>query len=150
MNHARRRMAQLGIVVFLTVSGSGCFFAPKGTQFSVTPVGRPNGDNSLLLRIYELKERKSFDEAFPDDFWRNDEGAIGKDALVLRHELVLLPGIPQTLKVELKEETMFVGLAADFRNRTGDAWKQVLPATSVRRKRIIVTVSDGMVQVMQQ
>jgi len=91
-----------------------------------------NGDvkeqpNSVVVRIYQLKDAKGFETASYDTMLKDDTDQL-KDNLLARKELVLRPGTIVSIDEPLDKETRTVGVTAFFRQDGKDLqWRITIP-----------------------
>ncbi|MFL9927190.1 type VI secretion system lipoprotein TssJ [Herbaspirillum lusitanum] len=82
---------------------------------------------SVVVRVYQLKDHKTFDSASYRDLLRNDKSILAGDLLDSRG-LMLLPGTTASLSQPMQEGTRFIGVAVFFRKTALDThWRRVLP-----------------------
>jgi type VI secretion system protein VasD len=97
----------------------------------------------VVLRVYELRALKSFNDADFFEIFGSEAKALGSD-LVARHDIQVTP-IPapgQTPHIRLsplKSETRFLGVFAEFQSRTG-RWRAAtaVPLNQMSRMQIDV------------
>lgn len=135
----RHPLFAIGRIAFLIAGLSAC--GSSGVRVRAYAFPDANDGNSVVVRIYELKDPKSFEEALLASFWTNDEAAIGSD-LIRKHELTLLPEEPRELRIEVSEDAGYIGAAANFRTNTGAGWRKVLPVSAGKNIRITVRAGE--------
>jgi type VI secretion system protein VasD len=85
--------------------------------------GRPT---SVAVRVYQLKDRKLFDQASYDDLLKNDRTVLAQD-LQDSMAAVLNPGASASLSQPMQADTKYVAVVALYRNPgTGNGWKYVI------------------------
>lgn len=85
--------------------------------------GRPT---SVAVRVYQLKDRKLFDQASYDDLLKNDRKVLALD-LQDSMAAVLNPGASASLSQPMQADTEYVAVAALYRNPgSGNGWKYVI------------------------
>jgi type VI secretion system protein VasD len=85
--------------------------------------GRPT---SVAVRVYQLKDRKLFDQASYDDLLKNDRNVLAQD-LQGSMAAVLNPGASASLSQPMLGDTKYVAVVALYRNPgTGSGWKYVI------------------------
>lgn len=85
--------------------------------------GRPT---SVAVRVYQLKDRKLFDQASYNDLLKNDRTVLAQD---LRDSMaaVLNPGASASLSQPMQADTQYVAVVALYRNPgSGNGWKYVI------------------------
>jgi type VI secretion system protein VasD len=135
----RRPFFAISRVVFMIAGLSAC--GSSGLHVRAYAYNDANDGNSVVVRIYELKDPKNFEEALLASFWTNDEAAIGSD-LVRKHEITLLPDEPRELRIDVADGVGYIGAAANFRSNTGNTWRKVLPVSSGKDIRITVRAGE--------
>lgn len=80
-----------------------------------------------LLRVYQLRERKAFDQAKYQDLLRDSESLLAADQLA-QHAVVVKPDEGAQLNEPLSAEAQYVGVIALFRtpDRQDSKWRVVL------------------------
>lgn len=85
--------------------------------------GRPT---SVAVRVYQLRDRKMFDDASYEDLLRNDRTVLAQD-LQASTASVLNPGASASLTQPMQADTKYVAIVAFYRNPgNGDGWKYVI------------------------
>jgi type VI secretion system protein VasD len=85
--------------------------------------GRPT---SVAVRVYQLKDRKLFDQASYDDLLKNDRTVLAQD-LQDSMAAVLNPGASASLSQPMQADTKYVAVVALYRHPgTGTEWKYVI------------------------
>jgi type VI secretion system protein VasD len=81
---------------------------------------------SIAVRVYQLKDRTTFDGASYDDLLKQDRTVLARD-LQASMSTVLNPGASSSLSQPMQPETHYVAIVAFYRN-PGDkgAWKRVI------------------------
>ncbi|AIY41494.1 putative lipoprotein [Collimonas arenae] len=86
---------------------------------------------SVVVRVYQLKDRKAFDTATYNDLLKNDKTVLAQD-LLDSHGLVLNPGGAASLSQSMQADTQYVAVAVFFRDATIDAnWRRVVAKKSL-------------------
>lgn len=82
---------------------------------------------SVVIRIYQLKDRKTFDSALYEQLLKDDEAVLQGDFLASR-DLVVKPGGDASLTMPMNADAKFIAVVGLFRNpdREKNAWKWVL------------------------
>lgn len=82
--------------------------------------------NSVAVRVYQLKDRKTFDGASYADLLRNDKTVLAQD-LESNMAAVLNPGAASSLSEPMQKDTNYVAVVAFYRDPgTDGAWKWVI------------------------
>ncbi|UXU90406.1 type VI secretion system lipoprotein TssJ [Burkholderia sp. S-53] len=81
---------------------------------------------SVAVRVYQLKDRKIFDEATYDDLLKSDRTVLAPD-LQADMSTVVNPGASSSLSQHMQPETKYVAIVALYRvpGAQGD-WKRVI------------------------
>ncbi|MFZ3619238.1 type VI secretion system lipoprotein TssJ [Leclercia barmai] len=81
----------------------------------------------VVVRIYQLKERKEFDKTVYQQLLKDGETILKADLLATR-DVVVKPGGDANLDMPMEEDTQFVAVVGLFRHPdlTNNTWKQVL------------------------
>ncbi|WP_310607484.1 type VI secretion system lipoprotein TssJ [Buttiauxella brennerae] len=81
----------------------------------------------LMIRIYQLRDRKAFDKAVYEQLLKSGDDALGSDLLATR-DVVVKPGGDANLNMPMNEETQFVAVVGLFRqpDTQKNHWKLVL------------------------
>ncbi|MCS2153176.1 type VI secretion system lipoprotein TssJ [Scandinavium goeteborgense] len=81
----------------------------------------------VVVRIYQLKDSKTFDKTVYQELLKDDESIL-KDDLLASRDVVIKPGGDVSLDMPLDAEAQFVAVVGMFRHpdMTKNNWKQVL------------------------
>ncbi|MFJ2992473.1 type VI secretion system lipoprotein TssJ [Pandoraea sp. NPDC087047] len=86
---------------------------------------------SVVVRVYQLKDRELFDAASYDDLLKQDRKVLGGE----RHASmagVLNPGASLNLSQPIEDNTKYVAVVAFFRNPENQpTWKFVIPVSKL-------------------
>ncbi|MDH2066789.1 type VI secretion system lipoprotein TssJ [Pantoea sp. GD03673] len=82
---------------------------------------------SVVIRIYQLKDRKAFDQSVYQQLVKEGDTILSPDLLASR-DVVLKPGGAASLDMPMEPETNFVAIVGLFRHpdSVNDRWKWVL------------------------
>ncbi|KML60486.1 type VI secretion protein [Burkholderia cepacia] len=81
---------------------------------------------SVVVRVYQLKDRKMFDGASYEDLLKNDRIVLAQD-MQASVASVLNPGASASLTQPMQADTKYVAIVAFYRNPgNGDGWKYVI------------------------
>lgn len=82
---------------------------------------------ATIVRIYQLRDRKSFDDSDYPSLFADDSQAIKAD-LIAQNDVRLRPGETVTIDVPMKEDAQFVAIAGMFYNpdQLNNTWRLVL------------------------
>ena len=126
-------------IAVLAVAGlSGCFGGDKPSEpmparLDVATIadaqmnpdldGRPS---PLLIRLYALRAKDSFEAADFFALYDKDEQVLGGD-LVRREEFILQPGQTQVLPREYAPDIGFIAVMAAYRDVERSTWRSLIP-----------------------
>lgn len=98
---------------------------------------------SVVIRIYQLKDRKTFDTLVYQQLATDGEWLLGKDLLASR-DAVLTPGGAINLTMPMEPHAQFVAVVALFRHPdlTNNSWQQVLDREALDPDRARVLQAD--------
>jgi type VI secretion system protein VasD len=86
---------------------------------------------SVAVRVYQLKDRKSFDGASYDDLLKNERAVLNAD-LQDTVGAVVNPGSAQSLSQPIRPDTEYIAIVAFFRNPKNDSdWRWVVSKKSL-------------------
>lgn len=141
------RILSFALVIALT----GCSRAPQVAQapeeppLMMTVVGGEDlngGGNAAVLRIYQLSGDANFRRAPVQQFWQNDDQALGAELVGTKREVLLFPGSSEVVELDLEDDTDFVAVAADLREPDSEGWRAIYPVDEVRGSAVAVLVGD--------
>ncbi len=121
-------------LIILMVGGItvGCGSGIKDVRVTLLPTYRLNPDESgaplsVVVRVYQLRNRERFDRADFRALWRNDEKELAGDVLE-RREVTVYPETKTSieLQVDQKKGVQFLGVMALFRKPEGELWRRVV------------------------
>jgi type VI secretion system protein VasD len=82
---------------------------------------------SVAVRVYQLKDRKLFDQASYDDLLKNDKTVLAQD-LQASIATVVNPGASASVSQPMQAETEYVGIVAFYREPDAtNGWRRVVP-----------------------
>jgi type VI secretion system protein VasD len=82
---------------------------------------------SVAVRVYQLKDRKLFDQASYDDLLKNDKTVLAQD-LQASVATVVNPGASASISQPMQAGTEYVGIVAFYRDPApANAWRRVVP-----------------------
>ncbi|CZV73611.1 type VI secretion system lipoprotein TssJ [Enterobacter asburiae] len=81
----------------------------------------------VVVRVYQLKDRKTFDKTVYQQLLQED-ASILKDDMLASRNIVVKPGGDASLDMPMEEEAQFVAVVGLFLHpdMTNDTWKQVI------------------------
>lgn len=82
---------------------------------------------SVVIRVYQLRERKTFDKTVYQQLLQEGDSLLGQELLASR-DVVLKPGSAASLDMPMEADAKFVAVVALFRHPDSvkQGWKQVL------------------------
>ena len=123
----------------LCVFGLGC---SPSVDVQVKGEEEMNGGNAASVVIYQLSNDAKFRTTPIEEFWRDDEAALGDELVGRRREVLMYPLQIRFIEVEVEESTNFIAVAANLRNPEADAWRRIFPVKEVVGARVQVCVAD--------
>jgi type VI secretion system protein VasD len=82
----------------------------------------------VVVRVYQLTDPKSFENATFHELWKNDLAILG-NTLLRKDSLTLDPASRQKVRFECHEQTRYVGLMAAFNSQPNNSWRVVKEAS---------------------
>lgn len=128
----------------LTACATGPAVYPINGEAAPTINRDTNGKSlSVVVRLYQLKERTDFDRLTFDTATsgKSDQELFGA-SLVSMKEVVLVPGGKQQITEKLEPDTRFVGIVGYFRKPDPQAWRYLIDAKDARKQGLIFKVED--------
>ena len=82
---------------------------------------------SVVVRVYQLKDRKTFDKTVYQQLLKEGDTVLKADLLASR-DVVVKPGGDANLSMPMEEDARFVAVVGLFRHpdRVNNTWKQVI------------------------
>lgn len=82
----------------------------------------------VVVRIYQLKDRKTFDKTVYPQLLKDGDTILKADLLASR-DVVIKPGGDESLNMPMETDAEFVAVAGLFRHpdMVNNTWKQVIP-----------------------
>ena len=140
-------LALLVVASLLTFTGCGtlCAFGlgcSPSVDVEVEGKEEMNGGNAASVVIYQLSNDAKFRITPIEEFWQDDEAALGDELVGRRREVLMYPLQMRFIEVAVEEKTNFIAVAANLRNPEADAWRRILPVKKVIGARVQVRVAD--------
>lgn len=135
------------LIMSFSLSTAGC-----SGPLEMTIAGSPDlnsGGNAAVVRIYELSGDSNFRTTSIEAFWRDDEAALGSEYIDHRQMLVY-PDEVETISIEVKNETAFIGIAVDLRQPREDQWREIYPVDQLKGGDIAISVGSNSLTVNVQ
>ncbi len=103
-----------------------------------------NGNNAIVVKIYQLKNGDKFRNASFESMISNPEEVLGDDLIVnSKYEKTLVPEESFMIdEYEIKPEAIYLGIVGDFFSPAKDSWRQIIQATDVDNIKITVHESS--------
>ena len=124
-------LSALLIMLIMGAVTVGCGSGMKDVRITLLPTDRLNPDESgaplsVIVRVYQLKNRERFERADFRALWKNDEKVLEGD-LLERKEVTVYPETKTSveLQVDQKKGVQFLGVMALFRKPEGELWRQI-------------------------
>lgn len=115
-------------VIFLL----GCGSTIKTAKFDLKCDGDCNGNNAIVIRIYQLNNADKFIHASFESMLRNPDAALGDDLIPnSKFEITMVPG--QTFELKdyvIKNGAAYIGVVGDFHSPAKDGWLRIIPVDS--------------------
>ncbi len=134
MSRRLNAVFNLSLFLIMLIMGGvmvGCGSGVKDVRVTLLPTNRLNPDESggplsVIVRVYQLKNRERFERADFRALWKNDEKVLEGD-LLERKEVTVYPETKTSveLQVDQKKGVQFLGVMALFRKPEGELWRQV-------------------------
>jgi len=136
------------MLVWLTACASG----PSDADISGKVAHAINPDEqgrplSLVIHVYQLKSRQSFDQLTSDNLnsGKSDADLLGSD-LISSTEMLAIPGVALSQKLTIQPNTEFIGVVGFFRIPDPNFWRLLFSADAVRSKDLSFKVAHGYLQ----
>jgi type VI secretion system protein VasD len=134
MSRRLNAVFNLSLFLIMLIMGGvtvGCGSGVKDVRVTLLPTNRLNPDESgaplsVIVRVYQLRNRERFERADFRALWKNDEKVLEGD-LLERKEITVYPDTKTSveLQVDQKKGVQFLGIMALFRKPQGELWRQV-------------------------
>nr|WP_177168693.1 type VI secretion system lipoprotein TssJ [Thorsellia anophelis] len=109
----------------------------KTLRLDIVPRSDINQDDnqhalSMVLRVYQLKDRKTFDQSDYQTLLTNDSQVLAQDMLA-RRELTIRPGANASVTQAMEESTQYVAIIGLFRtpDLALDNWRLVIERSAL-------------------
>lgn len=125
-------------VFFLVCLLAGC--ASPSLKFGVSSTADINRNEygeplAVVVRIYQLKDNRSFESASFEDLWKQDFQILGND-LVMKEEITMDPAYQRHIELPRHDQAEFLAAMAVYREPEGDSWRDVdkMPGNFITRR----------------
>jgi type VI secretion system VasD/TssJ family lipoprotein len=100
-----------------------------------------NGGNPVVVRLYQLTTDVNFKSVTSESFWRNEQKSFDKDIVGKPQEIMLHPReVLKLEKLEILDDTRFIGVAADFYKPDKDQWHYLIDVSIYEGDELLVAV----------
>lgn len=124
-------------LMFLTIAGCSRYL---GVYFQGAN-DLNNGGNPVVVRLYQLSTDVNFKSETSESFWRNQQTSFERDLVGKPQEIILHPReVLKLEKVEILDETRFLGVAADFYKPDKDQWHYLIDISDFERDELLILV----------
>ena len=134
------RLLVLFVVIATLSLPKGCPKQPAHKLVSLVLEAAPNVNPdpsgqalSVVVRVYQLKDKGRFDAADYNAIWRSDKETLSDDFLDVQ-ERVVQPGTQEILDINPNPMASYLGVVALFRNPSGDTWRRIIPISGKNPK----------------
>lgn len=143
-------------VAFLALVGvlSACGGVPKPTPVDITisadaavNPGETKLASPVVIRIYELKSIKAFNNATYFDF--DDEAKLLGADLISSREFEMLPGTEKQYDREISSEAAYIGIVASFRDLQSAQWRDSVELKKESQNRFMIYVTSLAVRIQK-
>ena len=105
----------------------GCGSGVQSLKVNLKCDGDCNGNNAIVIRIYQLKNADKFSHASFESLLRNPEATLSDDLIPdSKFEITLVPD--QTFQIKdytIKDGAKYIGVVGDFHSPAKDGWLHV-------------------------
>jgi type VI secretion system protein VasD len=140
----------MGAAGVLTLAGCGGM--PKPTPVSILinadaaiNPGESGAPSPVVVRIYELKGLKAFNNANFFDFDK-DTQILGAD-LIASREYEMTPGSTQKYDKEISSEAAYIGVVASFRNIQSAKWRDTFEVEKESKNKLAVYITSAAIRI---
>ena len=78
----------------------------------------------VVVRIYQLSDRSSFDTTSFSEIWKKDMAILG-NSMLTRNEVIINPGSQDEVEFDRHRQARYVGVVAIFRDPVEKKWRDV-------------------------
>lgn len=138
----------LAMVLAIMLSACGTPSLKFGVS-STADINKNEYDEPLavVVRIYQLKDKRAFENATFDELWKKDYRILGND-LVMKEEITMDPAYQRTVELPRHDQAQYVAAMAVFRKPENTSWRDVekMPGNFLTRrfdKKIHITLEKS-------
>lgn len=113
------------VMLFAVLAGCGGPMVKVGLSSTANlNMNRDNEPLPVVVRIYQLSDRASFENTTFNDIWKRDLAVLG-NAMLTRKEVIINPGSQQRIEFDRHDQAKYIGVVAIFRNPVDKRWRDV-------------------------
>lgn len=106
---------------------AGC--ASPSLKFGVSSTADINRNEygeplAVVVRIYQLKDRRSFESASFEELWKKDYQILGND-LVMKEEITMDPAYQRHLELPRHDHAEYLAVMAVYREPENMSWRDI-------------------------
>ena len=79
---------------------------------------------AVVVRVYQLKDKRSFENASFDELWKEDYKALGND-LVMKEEVTMDPAYQRHLELPRHDQAEYLAVMAVYREPENMSWRDI-------------------------
>ena len=117
---------------------AGC--ASPSLKFGVSSTADINRNEygeplAVVVRIYQLKDRRAFESASFEELWKQDFQILGND-LVMKEEITMDPAYQRHIELPRHDQAEYLAAMAVYRQPDGASWRDVakMPGNFITRR----------------
>jgi type VI secretion system protein VasD len=131
---------------------AGCPKEPVKVSIVLNAASNVNPDTqgqalSVVVRIYQLKDKGRFESADYNAIWKSDKDTLADD-LLERQERMIQPGTQEMLEIQANPAANYLGAVALFRNPTGDTWRKVIPIRKNAAQKVGLSLREQSIEIV--
>lgn len=90
---------------------------------------------AVVVRIYQLKDKRSFENASFDELWKEDYQVLGND-LVMKEEITMDPAYQRHIEMPRHDQAQYLAAMAVYRTPENGSWRDVdkMPGNFMTRR----------------
>lgn len=110
-----------------------------------------NNGNAVVVTVHQLTNADKFSLASFESLTKTPEATLGNDLVTNSIlEKTVVPGKTFELKnIEIKTESAFIGIIADFHSPAPDGWQAVIPITE-DLKRLVIFIHENSISIQKE
>lgn len=149
-----RRHVLIASMTSFTMLLTACGGLPKQTPIDIVinadaniNPGEASEPSPVVVRIYELKGIKAFNNASFFDF-DDDTKLLGAD-LISSREYELTPGSEKKYDSKISSEAAYIGVVVSFRDIQSAKWRDTIELRKSKQNRFIIYVTSLAVRIQK-